>query len=166
MTLSELALELAIADIGVREQGGNNRGAAVERYLANVGLAPGNPWCEAALWTWFDTAAAQLGLRNPVPKTGSTLHLWDRAEPYCRDSMPSVGAVYVIKHSETTGHVGIIETVTPDGITEVSANTNREGSREGNSVWRHAGPSPEVIHGGVLQGYLAFDRAAQAPDVA
>lgn len=166
VSLSTRALEFALADVGVHEVGGNNQGAAIERYLAKVGLAPGNPWCAAALYYWFDLAAARTGLVNPVPKTGSTLRLWALAEPYCRDSNPSVGAVYVVKHSETTGHVGIIEAVTPDGIIEVSGNTNREGSRDGDSVWRHSGPSPEVIHGGELLGYLQFDRAAQPPGVA
>jgi hypothetical protein len=165
VTLSELALELAVADIGVREVGGNNRGAAVEAYLAKVGLAPGNPWCAAALYSWFDVAAARLGQVNPVPKTGSTLRLWALAEPCCRDSMPSVGAVYVLRHSAATGHVGIVEAVDETGVSEVSANTNAAGSREGDSVARHSGPSPEVIHGGELLGYLVFDRAAQPPDV-
>lgn len=165
MSLSEVALALASADVGQRELGGNNRGPYVEACLAKVGLPAGEPWCAAALFTWFDRAAAQLGLTNPVPKTGSTLRLWALAEPYCRDSMPSVGAVYVIRHSPTTGHVGIIEACGDGGVTEISGNTNREGSREGDSVWRHSGTSPEVIHGGELLGYLAFDRAAQPPNL-
>jgi hypothetical protein len=87
--------------------------------------------------------------------------MWALADAICRDSNPSVGAVYVVKHSETTGHVGIVDSVGDGVISEVSANTNQAGSREGNSVWRHSGPSPEVIHGGELLGYLQFDRAVQ-----
>lgn len=165
MSLSEVALALASADVGQREVGGNNRGPYVEACLAKVGLPPGEPWCAAAMFAWFDRAAAQLGLVNPVPKTGSTLRMWALAEPYCRDPNPTVGAAYVLKHSATTGHVGIIESVGDSQLTEISGNTNRDGSREGDSVWRHSGPSPEVIHGGELLGYLVFDRAAQSPVV-
>jgi hypothetical protein len=162
LTLSEEALFIASAEVGTREVGGNNMGAQVERYLASVGLAPGNPWCAAFLFYVFKMAAARLGLVNPCPKTGSTLRMWALADQICRDSNPSVGAVYVLKHSETTGHAGVVEKIAADGtITEISGNTNREGSREGDSVWRHSGPTPEVIHGGELLGYIQLDRALQ-----
>lgn len=164
MTLQEQALALAIADLGVREQGGNNRGPKVEAYLSMVHLPPGEPWCMAALFTWFELAARKGGYVNPVPRTGSALRCWRLSEPICRDSNPSVGAVYVLQHSEDSGHVGIIEAVNDDGtISEISANTNAAGSREGDCVARHVGTSPETIHGGVCLGYLCFDRAAQPP---
>lgn len=51
--------------------------------------------------------------------------------------------------------------VPPGNIVEVSGNTNRTGSREGDCVWLKVGPSPEVIHGGMLLGYVQLDRAAQ-----
>jgi len=159
MSLSDVALALASADVGQHEVGGNNRGPYVDAVLAEVGLQPGEPWCAAALFSWFERAALQLGIPNPCPRTGSTLEMWALAPDVCRDSNPTVGAVYVIRHSATTGHVGIIEACGDGGVTEISGNTNREGSREGDSVWRHSGPTPEVIHGGELLGYLVFDRA-------
>jgi hypothetical protein len=93
--------------------------------------------------------------------------MWALTEPICRVQVPTPGCVYVLKHSEHTGHVGIVETVDDAGnvLTEISGNTNEAGSREGNAVARHHGP-PQVSHGGVLLGYLDFDRAAQPPDVA
>lgn len=42
------AADKAEANVGVTEQGGENRGAAVEKYLAAVGLPPGQPWCAAS----------------------------------------------------------------------------------------------------------------------
>jgi hypothetical protein len=159
------ALTIAQSYLGVHEVGGNNRGPEVEEMLRLVKLPPGEPWCEAALYTFFAKAAGALGLVNPVPRTGSTLRMWALAEPVCRDSNPVAGAIYVLKHSEHTGHVGIIESVNDDGtITEISGNTFADkGGRAGNCVARHTGRSPEAIHGGELQGYLNFDRAAQAP---
>jgi hypothetical protein len=164
-TLTEVALEIAVSYLGVHEQGGQNRGPDVDRFLANVRLPPGEAWCAAFLWTVFDEAAKRLTLVNPLPRTGSTLKLWSLTEPICRDSNPTVGAIYVLKHSESTGHVGIVESL--DGLgnvgTEISGNTfNDHGGREGNCVARHSG-QPEKTHGGVLLGYLVMDRAAQPP---
>ncbi len=163
-SLQRSALTIAQGYIGVRENG-NNTGPEVDELLRAVGLAPGNPWCAAAVFTWFAKAAGILGLVNPCPRTGSSLRIWTLAEPMCRDSNPSVGAVYVLKHSEHTGHVGIIESVNDDGtISEISGNTFADkGGRAGNCVARHTGRSPEAIHGGELQGFLVFDRAAQPP---
>ena len=165
MILSATALDVARTQIGNHEQGGNNRGPEVDLYLAAVGLDPGFAWCSAFLFWVFREAARRTGLANPYPKTASSLHVWTLAEPVCRDSNPTPGAVYVLRHSATTGHVGIVESIDDaGGITEISANTNSAGSREGNCVYRHVG-QPEVVHGGELLGYLQFDNAAQAPNV-
>lgn len=162
MTLGQAALAWALTKLGVMESGGSNRGPEVEKFLATVKLAPGSPWCCA-----FAVTALEEGGKVPelaamtsavVPRTGSCLALWRRAEPFqVRDGVARPGDVYVLKHSATTGHVGFVESVDPAGIvtSEISGNTNRGGSREGNSVWRHVG-RPEISHGGILLGYLRF----------
>jgi CHAP domain len=163
LSLSLTALAIAQSQLGVHEQGGNNVGPEVNAYLASVGLDPGFSWCQAFMFWCFREASKRLGLVNPVPRTGSTQRLWALSEPITRDSNPKPGYVYVLQHSPTAGHVGIIESVAADGtIVEISGNTNQTGSRDGNSVWQHTG-QPEVTHGGVLLGYLGFDAAAQAP---
>lgn len=151
--------------IGVHEQGGDNRGPEVEEFQRAVNAKPGEPWCAAGLFVWFAKASGILGLVNPCPRTGSSLRIWTLAEPVCRDSNPGEGFVYVLKHSETTGHVGIIEQVNDDGtIAEISGNTFLgKGGRAGNCVARHTGRSPEAIHGGELLGFINFDMAAQPP---
>lgn len=163
-SLSLTALTIAQGQLGVKEQGGNNRGPEVDQYLAAVGLDPGYPWCCAFLFWCFREAAKRLSLVNPLPRTASALRLWTLTEPICRDSNPKPGYIYVLQHSPTTGHVGIIESVAADGtIVEVSGNTSSTGSREGDSVWQHTG-QPEVTHGpATLLGYLNMDAAAQPP---
>jgi hypothetical protein len=141
---------------GVREVGGNNRGPDVEAYLAAVDLPAGEPWCCAFVVTGIMNGAGALGVPCTCPSTGSCLHLWARATN-ARVKVPQAGDVYVLQHSPSTGHVGFVETVSESGqvLTEISGNTNREGSREGDSVWRHEGP-PELSHEGKLLGYLRF----------
>lgn len=204
-TLSQVAVEVALAHVGVHEQGGNNRGLEVGAFLASVGLPPGYPWCMAFAFWVLREAARRLNLVNPCPRTAKAVRLWQLAETVCRDSNPSVGALYVLDHGSSgnvltewkcgrygdDGHVGIVAfindgasaatfdvpdsvatllglpagttsvLVPPGNLVEISGNTNRAGSREGDSVWLKVGPSPEVIHGGMLLGYVALDRAAQ-----
>lgn len=163
MSLMLTALSIAQSQLGIHEQGGNNMGPEVDAYLSAVGLDPGNPWCAAFLFWCFRQAAQKLGMVNPLPRTASSQRMWLHSEPITRDSNPRPGYVYVLQHSPSTGHVGIIESIDDNGvITEISGNTNQTGSREGNSVWQHTG-QPEVTHGGVLLGYLNMDMAAQPP---
>lgn len=163
-SLTEAALAFAVSQIGVHEQGGNNRGPEVNRFLASVGLLPGYAWCAAFVFFCFKQAAQQLSLVNPCPRTAGAIKLWTLTEPICRVTTPAPGCIYVLDHGKGQGHAGLIELVNADSmISEVSGNTNAAGSREGNAVARHTGASPETIHGGVLLGYLNLDLAAQAP---
>jgi hypothetical protein len=60
--------------LSVREDGANS-GTFVERYLAAVGLGPGNPWCMAFVVLRLIKAAHSLALTipNEMPRTGSTV---------------------------------------------------------------------------------------------
>lgn len=60
--------------LSVRETG-SNAGTFVERYLAAVGLGPGNPWCMAFVVLRLVKAAHSLSLTipNEMPRTGSTV---------------------------------------------------------------------------------------------
>jgi hypothetical protein len=162
-SLQQAAVEIAVSQLGVHEQGGNNRGPEVDLYLASVGLGPGFSWCSAFVFWCFREAARRLGLVNPCPRTAGAVKLWTLTEPICRDQTPAPGAIYVLDHGGGKGHAGIVESIDDAGvISEVSGNTNQAGSREGNAVGMHAG-APATVHGGTLLGYLHLDRAAQAP---
>ncbi len=166
MSLTAAVLAIARTHVGEKETG-NNSGPFIDNYLASVGLNPGYPWCAAALFYWFREAAQQLGLENPFPKTASSLRVWTLSEPICRVPVPTPGCVYVLQHSPSTGHVGIVESIGEDGvICEISANTfDGHGGREGNTVAKHYG-DPAVTHGGHVVGWLDFDEAAQPPNIA
>lgn len=169
LTLSQEALEIAITYLGTREQGGNNTGPEVDQFLAAVGLPPGKPWCASFMFYCFREAAAKMGIKNPCPKSGSAVQLYLKADPKYRVSNPTVGAVYVLDDAPLSkwihatdipiwaGHTGIVSSlIGTDVDEEISGNTNKAGSREGDTVWKHQG-QPEVSHGGMLLGYLNFD---------
>lgn len=154
--LGDAALKWARAQVGQKEVGGNNRGLFVEGLLASVGLPAGEPWCCAFAVTAFQEGAGSLGIACPVPATGSCLHMWTRSQNYVVVGVPEPGDTYVLQHSATTGHVGlVIEWLGHGAIHEISGNTNEQGSREGNAVAEHRG-APAATHGGKLLGYLRF----------
>lgn len=154
--LADLAVEIAIERRGIRETSPNS-GPEIDKWLERVGQAPGNSWCVAFAWCCFDDAASRLGTRNPVPRTAGSLRLWGLASRW-RAHGPRRGQIYVVQHNEHQGHVGIIESVSPElVVTEISGNTNADGSREGNCVFRHQfAYDAEKVHGGRLLGYLDF----------
>jgi hypothetical protein len=161
--LSQVATQIAVGELGAREQGGANRGPQVDQYLAAVRLDPGFPWCAAFAFWCFEMAARRMGITNPMPRTASTRRLWELADRHFRDPNPAPGRVYVLDHGNSQGHTGIVLSVDALGnvFEEVSGNTNAAGAREGNAVAIHRG-TPEVSHGGTLLGYLDFDRPPPA----
>ncbi len=165
MTLSEALLELAVSRIGMKETT-RNRGREIDEYAASVGLDPvgAYAWCTSGMYWLCRMACQKMGLVNPFPKTASALSFWRHVEPICKSQNPTPGAIYVLQHSETTGHLGIVESC--DGgnvLTEISGNTFGDvGGRDGNQWARHTG-QPEVTHGGVLLGYADLSLAAQPP---
>ena len=70
MSLSVLALGVALgdADNGVHEQGGNNTGPKIRRYLKNCDppINVAAPWCAAGLQYWSDIAAQAWDVPNPL----------------------------------------------------------------------------------------------------
>jgi CHAP domain-containing protein len=160
--LGEAAITCALSQLGVTEVGGNNRGPEVEEYLRSVGLAAGFAWCAAFSYWCFRVGANRVQLVNPCPRTGGGLNLWRLADPVCHTATPARGCIYVLDHGKGQSHVGIVELVNADGtISEISGNTNEDGSRDGNAVWRHTGKDPSASHGGKLLGYLNMDSAIQ-----
>lgn len=177
-TISQVALELGLwcVEQGIQEHGGFNRGLHPDTYNRNVGLRVENgyPWCTSAWYTLYREAARQKNVPNPFPQTAKAVEVWNyysRTAPQCLDSNPGVGAHYVLDHGRgwatqlvpggrllDNGHFGTCATLDgPMCATEVSANTNRAGSREGNAWAIHSG-EPEVSHGGLLIGWVYPDR--------
>lgn len=138
--LVERAVSNALRDVGTREVGGNNRGTLVERYQERVGGHPGESWCYAAVYTWFDDAARSLvPFKNPLPKTRSCHFAFDKLITTAGIRLlkaPTRGCLAFRDRGKGQGHVGIvIDTRIPEGrIITVEGNTNDEGSAEGDAV--------------------------------
>lgn len=146
-------LDEALSQNGVREAGTTNSGPEVDGYLASVGLPPGNPWCAAFVHWCVDRGLHQLGLSNPLPRTGycPDLEHW-AASHHVLAGSPSRGDVFL--HFETVdgvyraAHTGLVRAVNGSVFDTVEGNTNEDGSRQGIGVFtreRTTGPSYKFL---------------------
>ncbi len=137
--LVELAVANAFRDVGVRETGGNNRGTRVEQYQRRAGGKPGQSWCYAALYTWFDDAARSMLIPNPLKKTMSVHTGWNHiisVQGVRVLKAPVRGCLLFHDSGHGHGHVGICtDTSVPAWrCASIEGNTNKAGSREGDEV--------------------------------
>lgn len=144
----------ALANVGVQEQGGNNRGQWVETYLRAVGLPPGQPWCAAFARFRYENAAGDLDLKIPehFPDSGwcpafkewAKKHdLWIPVKDVkAGEIAPAVGdmALFYFPLKQRVAHTGIVVKVAKTGVYTVEGNTGpdsgSEVQRDGDGVFR------------------------------
>jgi hypothetical protein len=145
-------ISVAHAFVGVREEGGNNHGTMVERFLEKVDQKAGEPWCAAfvyyvGFWSHFEPLTERSSW--PLPATASCYMLGQFArKKQILVKEPQPGDVFLVYNPVLLrfAHTGIIVYVTRteqrasgsmwyECIT-IEGNTNAEGSREGNAVAR------------------------------
>lgn len=135
-TIRQDVVSTANNEIGVLEVG-NNRGARVEEYLAVTGLGGGNPWCAAFVaWVYDSNGVA-------IPRSAAWSPSWfpSAKTVYTRgvnEFNYTAGDVFGIwyQSKKRVAHVGLIMGEDEDFVITTEGNTNDEGSREGNGVWR------------------------------
>lgn len=71
-----VTIEEAAAKLGIKESGGNNHGPWVKKFLAEVGLPEGYPWCAAFQSYEIDQA---VGHKVPI-ESASVLSFYDYAK--------------------------------------------------------------------------------------
>ncbi|RZK88135.1 MAG: peptidoglycan-binding protein [Pedobacter sp.] len=122
-------IQLAEAELWVREKTGHNDGKRVEEYLATVGLKKGNPYCAAFVSFIFKQAGYQLPRTGWSPSLFPTSRLVKAAAP---------GNVFGIFFPgiKRIGHCGFVTGIHNDWVNTIEANTNAAGSREGDGVFR------------------------------
>lgn len=69
-TLADAVHRCALAALGTAETG-RNTGPTIDGWLRSVGVEPPAAWCAAAVTAWLREAAADLGVRAPIPGSAS-----------------------------------------------------------------------------------------------
>lgn len=140
-------LDTALAYVGTVERGGNNRGPRVERFLASVGLGPGQPWCAAYVSYVLDAAGVRAPLdgRRRVIRSGLAARFITARSIRASEALRGVkqvspGAVVIWRRGNGPfGHAGFA--VAWDGASgetvEGNTSSGQAGSqRDGGGVWR------------------------------
>ncbi|WP_299219786.1 CHAP domain-containing protein [uncultured Aquimarina sp.] len=135
--IRECVKELYDSQVGVREVGGVNRGSHVEMYLESVNLAPGYAWC-AAFVSWV---YQNVGIQNPLSGWVPSYAL-QRKRIYQKGKFevkePQIGDVFMVWYHtlKRPAHIGFIDQWGSTWVITVEGNTNDNGSREGDGVYR------------------------------
>jgi len=134
-------IEVARETIGWREEPGNS-GPVVDKILASVGLeGTGAPWCAA--WVVYIGDEAFGKNQNPFPRSAWSPDFvkdpkWDRGRGKTPDRADAFGIYF--QSLKRVAHTGIIEKVEGKWAVTIEGNTNDNGSREGDGVYRKRRP--------------------------
>jgi hypothetical protein len=131
--------EIFSAEIGVREATGRNDGVRVEQYLASCGLGAGHPWC-AAFVNWCHVQAGIQGAGSAWSPDWFPASHTIYSHGASNNTIPARADVFgqYFTDKKRIAHVGFIDEWR-DGDSycmTVEGNTNGDGSREGDGVYR------------------------------
>ncbi|WP_245723790.1 peptidoglycan-binding protein [Pedobacter steynii] len=122
-------LAIAERELGVREKTGKNDGERVEHYLKYIGLPKGHAWCGAyTSWVY-----GQAGLSKP--RTGWTPALFP-ANRLTRKPKPADLFGIYFPSLKRIAHTGFVVSIKSDWALTTEGNTNIEGGREGDGVYK------------------------------
>jgi hypothetical protein len=160
-TLRQASLDSALSQVGVKEVGKND-GKEVRRYLASVGLRPGNPYCAAGVYWSFEVARGSEA--NPLFRTGSTALMFNKGREAGLKTAPTAQSgdlVFWMFATKPFGHVGRIVSVGRAGwVTLVEFNTTAGVSgnqRDGGGVYLRTRNLRQPLGRMLLRGYLGFN---------
>ena len=140
----------AEANVGVHEEGGENRGRWIAIYLQEAGLPAGEPWCAAFVIYRLRRAAERVGRPLPAdfPQSGecAAYKNWARKNGVwmARSSRPQRGdlCLFYFPARRRVAHIGIVvKPLLSRAFWTVEGNTGREGGgvgviRDGDGVYR------------------------------
>lgn len=160
--MTQQLAEIALSQVGVKEVGGNNRGAKIRTYQSSTNLSPGAwPWCAAFLcyileeWLkdpgsvfWLDLKKTSPATWRPKTAAAFGFLKWAQDRPhtttiYPETATPKPGDLVIFDFS----HCGIVTGTKGSRILTVEGNTNGRGTRDsesGDGVWAKSRPASLV----------------------
>jgi len=125
----KLILRIAKSQLVVREATGKNDGKEVEAYLGYTGNRKGEPWC-ASYVSWVYRMAGYV-----KPKTAWSPALFPLSRQTISPIPADIFGIYSPK-LKRIAHCGLVLHTRGNWIYTIEGNTNLEGSREGDGVYR------------------------------
>lgn len=150
----EQVRRIYFAQLGVREGTGRNTGAEVEQYLKYTGLGKGYAWCASFVcWVY-----GKAGVENPRTAWAAGLFpkrrlLWQNgrgsiniAAGQAFGKQPEMGDIFGLYYPslKRIGHCGFVDHWGEKEVITVEGNTNNDGSREDDGVYRKRRPVKSI----------------------
>jgi len=128
---------------------GSNKGSKVEIMQKAVGIKPGDPWCVAFVYSFFNDANLSSEILNKIPISGGVFNFWKMSKNVKKIThedalknpkliLPGMVFCFLSKNEAGQygglGHTGIVLSVNAidKTITSIEGNTNPvDGAREG-----------------------------------
>jgi hypothetical protein len=142
----ERVVEVARGTIGWKEQRGNS-GPVVDKILKTVGLeGTRSPWCAA--WVVYVGDQAFGAKNNPYPRSAWSPDFvvkptWNRGQGQLPGSSDAFGVYF--DSLKRVAHTGLIERLEGNMAVTIEGNTNDNGSREGDGVYRKRRPLVTIL---------------------
>lgn len=129
--------------VGIREQGGNNKGPMVELMQETIGEASAEAWCMAFVQTCIAFAEYCTGVNSPLYVSEHCMTTWRKTPLGQRvDKLPAAGAIAIWNHAGgDAGHTGIVDSCDGtnfkafEGNTESGVNPSGTVVRDGGGVY-------------------------------
>lgn len=142
-------IRIARAEVGVREEGGNNRGPRVQQYQNGASWLPGTgwAWCAAFVCWVFDRLAEKFTLPFSTPEGAGAFWFEDWAR---QQELTVLSGRAKVRRGDLViysfSHIGIASSDEgADGRFKcIEGNTNDGGSREGDGVYEKLRPKSQV----------------------
>lgn len=122
-------LSIARSQLHIKEATGKNDGPQIARYLQAAGLPEGYPWC-AAFVSWVYQEAG-----FSAPRTAWSPALFPKTRLRQMPESADVLGIYSPK-LKRIAHCGLVEEQQGKWVLSIEGNTNTDGGREGNGVYR------------------------------
>lgn len=145
-----LLLQVAQACVGIREQGGNNRGPMVKLIQDTVGDPDAWAWCASFVQTCLAYVELKTNVKSPVLAHEHVLSMWNgspavnkkRLNGLMPSDAPAGGSIVIWQKGQTvSGHTGIVVSGTRseffaiEGNTEAGLDTKGRVVRDGGGVY-------------------------------
>lgn len=142
--LFALALECCV---GIREEGGNNKGKLVELIQKTIGDAERESWCMSFQQTGIAYVERKLGIVSKYPVSEHCLTCWQDAPAELRVHIsPLRGAIVIWQHGKTSnGHTGMVRQP-PIGDSFNAVEGNTEGGFAANGAIERDGGGVYYTH--------------------
>lgn len=150
--------------VGIREEGGNNKGPMVKLLQETIGGAGGEAWCMSYVQTCLAYAEAKTGLISPIAASEHCMTVWNSTPKAQRvKRVPARGAIAIWNYPPgANGHTGIVDNYNEkkmnlfEGNTEAGLTSSGTIERDGGGVYytdRSTSGSKKMVLVGFLKPF-------------